>query len=71
MSNIDELDRLDCRETLMRLEDEHATLDRRVAEYALASGIDQLELSRLKRRKLELKDAIVRLRSNVLPDLPA
>ncbi len=71
MSNIDELDRLDQRQMLSRLENEHASLDQQVADFALASGTDQIELSRMKRRKLELKDAIVRLRSNVLPDLPA
>ncbi len=71
MSNIDELDRLDQRQKLSQLEDEHAALDRQVTEFANASGADQMMLSRLKRRKLQLKDAIVRLRSNVLPDLPA
>ncbi len=71
MSTLDEVDRQEQRQTLIRLENEHATLDRKVAEYAASSGADQLALSRLKRRKLQLKDAIVRLKSSVLPDLPA
>jgi len=71
MSNIDDIGRQEKRQILMRLENEHAILDRQVAAYADSSGTDQLQLSRLKRRKLQLKDAIVRLKSNVLPDLPA
>lgn len=71
MSNFDEVDRQEQRQILVRLENEHAALDRQVAQYADGSGTDQLALSRLKRRKLQLKDAIVKLRSNVLPDLPA
>jgi len=71
MSNLDEVDRQERRQILIRLENEHAALDRKVAEHAELSGADQLMLSRLKRRKLQLKDAIVRLKSSVLPDLPA
>jgi len=71
MSNFDEVDRQEQRQILVRLENEHATLDRQVAEYSATSGTDQLTLTRLKRRKLQLKDAIVKLRSSVLPDLPA
>ncbi len=71
MSNLDDIDRQERRQILIRLENEHATLDKQVAEHSAASGIDQLALSRLKRRKLQLKDAIVRLKSSVLPDLPA
>jgi len=56
---------------LIRLENEHAALDQQVATYAETSGADQMQLSRLKKRKLQLKDAIVKLKSNVLPDLPA
>ena len=71
MSNFDEVDRQEQRQVLVRLENEHAALDKQVAEYSDASGADQLALSRLKRRKLQLKDAIVKLRSSVLPDQPA
>ena len=71
MSNIDEVDRQEQRQILIRLENEHSALDTQVAEFSSATGADQITLSRLKRRKLQLKDAIVKLRSNVLPDLPA
>lgn len=71
MSNFDEIDRQEQRQILMRLENEHAALDQKVADFSASSGSDQLTLSRLKRRKLQLKDAIVKLRSSVLPDQPA
>lgn len=71
MSNIDDVDRQEQRQILIRLENEHAALDRQVAEYASVQGADQMALSRLKRRKLQLKDAIVKLKSSVLPDQPA
>lgn len=71
MSNIDDVGREEQRQILIRLENEHAALDRQVAEFADSSGTDQMQLSRLKRRKLRLKDEIVKLKSNVLPDLPA
>ena len=71
MSNIDDIDRQEQRQILIRLENEHSELDDKVAEYSATSGVDQLMLSRLKKRKLKLKDAIVKLRSSVLPDQPA
>ncbi len=71
VSNIDDIGRQEQRQMLVRLENEHAALDQQVAEYSESSGADQMQLSRLKRRKLQLKDAIVRLKSSVLPDLPA
>ncbi len=71
MSNIDDIERQEQRQTLIRLENEHAVLDRQVAALTAISGSDQMQLGRLKKRKLLLKDAIVRLRSSVLPDLPA
>lgn len=71
MSNIDDIDRQEQRQILIRLENEHSELDAKVAEYSVSSGVDQLMLGRLKKRKLKLKDAIVKLRSSILPDQPA
>jgi len=44
MSNLDEVDRQERRQILIRLENEHAALDRKVAEHAELSGADQLML---------------------------
>lgn len=51
---------------------EHRSLDQQVAELASrAAGALQLELQRLKRRKLALKDEITVLRDRLEPDIIA
>lgn len=71
MSNIDELERQERRQLLIKLENEHALLDQEVALLLAGQATDQIHISRLKRRKLQLKDMIVRLKSSLLPDVPA
>ncbi len=71
MSHIDELERQERRQLLIKLENEHASLDHEVTLLLDGHGTDQLHISRLKRRKLQLKDMIVRLKSSLLPDVPA
>jgi len=67
----DEIDQREMRQMLIVLENEHAQLDLEVSTHTVQRGVDQLYLSRLKRRKLEVKDMIVRLRSSLLPDFIA
>lgn len=71
MSNIDELERQERRQLLIKMENEHASLDQEVALLLAGHGTDQMHINRLKRRKLHLKDMIVRLKSSLLPDVPA
>lgn len=71
MSHIDEFERQERRQLLIKLENEHALLDDEVAMLISSPGSDQLQIGRLKRRKLRLKDMIVKLKSSLLPDLPA
>ncbi len=52
---------------LATLEDEHRALDLAISN----SGIDQLQLQRLKKRKLWLKDEIARLYDLLHPDIIA
>jgi hypothetical protein len=35
------------------------------------SGMDELRLRRLKKRKLQIKDTIVQLEMQLVPDIPA
>lgn len=59
---------------LQRLQDlriEHRDLDDVIARLALSVDLDQLQLRRLKKRKLYLKDAIAKLESKLIPDLDA
>jgi len=48
-------------EHLAELERRHADLERKLEEKTLHPSADTLEISRLKRQKLKLKDQIVRL----------
>lgn len=50
---------------------EHRDLDAAISRLEDAAYVDQLQLRRLKKRRLLLKDAIARLRSSQLPDEPA
>lgn len=53
------------------LEVEHRDLDEIVIRLGEQPGIDELLVRRLKKRKLQLKDEIARLRSALIPDLDA
>jgi len=50
---------------------EHRDLDDVIACLAEEKPFDQLQLQRLKKRKLILKDEIIRLRARLLPDIIA
>jgi hypothetical protein len=53
------------------LETEHRDLDDVIARLASDPIQDQLQLRRLKKRKLLLKDLIARLRDRLIPDIVA
>ena len=53
---------------LHELRSEHRDLDTVVVRLTEAGPIDQLQLQRLKKRKLMLKDEIARLESRLIPD---
>jgi hypothetical protein len=50
---------------------EHRDLDEVISRLSLDLHVDQLQLRRLKKRKLLLKDQISRLESELIPDLNA
>lgn len=56
---------------LVELRVEHRDLDDVIARLARDPLVDELELKRLKKRKLMIKDQINRLESKVIPDLNA
>ena len=59
------------RTQLERLRQEHRALDERIAELAERPLADQLELRRLKKDKLKLKDEIARIEDTLYPDIIA
>ncbi len=56
---------------LAELKLEHRDLDEIITSMAADLGIDDLQLRRLKKRKLMIKDHIARLESQLIPDLNA
>lgn len=50
---------------------EHRDLDDVIARLAERAPFDQLQLQRLKKRKLALKDQISKIESELLPDIIA
>jgi hypothetical protein len=50
---------------------EHRDLDDAILALEASQSVDHLRLRRLKKRKLQLKDSIARLRSRMIPDLDA
>ncbi len=58
-------------EKLRQLRIEHRDLDEIIARITLDIHADELQLKRLKKRKLMLKDQITRLESELIPDLNA
>ena len=58
-------------EKLEALRVEHRDLDDAIARMEQGPYIDQLQLRRLKKRKLQLKDFIALIESRLIPDLDA
>ncbi len=56
---------------LGELREEHRDLDQAIERMAVDPWQDQLRMRRMKKRKLKLKDWILRLESNLIPDLDA
>jgi hypothetical protein len=56
---------------LRELRIEHRDLDDVICRLSLDIYVDELQLRRLKKRKLLLKDQIMRLESELIPDLNA
>jgi hypothetical protein len=55
---------------LHEMRSEHRDLDTVIARME-SQPVDQIQLQRLKKRKLKLKDDITRLESGLLPDIIA
>jgi len=56
---------------LRQLRIEHRDLDDVISRLQMDYSVDELQLKRLKKRKLMLKDQITRLESEIIPDLNA
>lgn len=56
---------------LEELRSEHRDLDDVIRQLSETSPFNQLQIQRLKKRKLSLKDQIIQLESKLLPDIIA
>ena len=68
---VDGEDQQTIRRRLADLTTAHRDLDDAIARLAEAPYVDELQMRRMKKRKLSLKDAIARLESSLIPDLDA
>jgi hypothetical protein len=64
-------DEVAARAKLTQLTQEHRDLDAAIEALSLAPNPDLLQLSRLKKRKLQLKDEITEINNGLLPDIIA
>lgn len=66
MEDIDDL-----QDELAALEREHRDLDEEINRLVSTPPVDLLQIQRLKKKKLALKDQIQKIKSNILPDIIA
>ena len=59
------------RANLLKLKQEHRDLDSAIDALEESGRADQLQLKRLKKKKLSLKDEIARIEDQLLPDIIA
>jgi hypothetical protein len=64
-------DERELREQLARLRAEHRDLDAEIVALEAGPCADQLQIKRLKKRKLALKDKITAIEDQLLPDIIA
>lgn len=65
------MDAEEIKRRIIELQIEHRDLDEAINRLAAQSGVDQLQLRRLKKRKLQIKDSIGLLQMQLVPDIPA
>ena len=59
------------RNRIQALKIEHRDLDDSISALQTSEYIDELQVRRIKKRKLFIKDEIVRLERELIPDIPA
>jgi hypothetical protein len=64
-------DEIALREQLARLQQEHRDLDAAIAALVMSPGSDLIQVQRLKKRKLGLRDKIRQIEDQITPDIIA
>ena len=65
------MDADDVKVRVVELEIEHRDLDTAIELLNESLTVDAIQLHRLKKRKLQLKDQIIQLKMQLIPDIPA
>jgi len=68
---MDALEQVQLRTQLRILQQEHRDLDDAIAALETAGNVDQLQLRRLKKKKLALKDQMIIVENKLIPDIIA
>lgn len=66
-----DLDTETVKQQIAALKDEHRELDEAIARLSAEIPADNLQMQRLKKRKLALKDLVTKLENSLLPDIIA
>lgn len=69
--NITNIEKQQLIQELAELKEDHRELDTAIEAMAEKVEANQLKIGRLKKKKLKLKDSIIRLESKLIPDLHA
>ncbi len=68
---MDALEEVQLRTQLRILEQEHRDLDAAIKALEASGSVDQLQLRRLKKKKLSLKDQMIQIENKLIPDIIA
>lgn len=71
MAGLSEEERAAIREQVERLREAHRDLDAAIEALTLSGAADRLQLQRLKKRKLALRDRVQQLEDELTPDIIA
>lgn len=68
---MDEEQEAEIQAAIARLTEEHSDLDHMIARVMESAPFDQLQMQRMKKRKLAIKDQLKRLNALLVPDIIA
>ncbi len=65
------MDEQEIQRRIVELQVEHRDLDDVIDRLTAMAGHDELQLRRLKKKRLQIKDQILQLQVQLVPDIPA